>query len=245
MKQDYFSDQAAEYARFRPTYPKELYASIFSYVRFFDAVWDCGTGNGQVALELAKHFKVVKATDISAAQIQRANRLPNIEYICCPAEKSPFPAKSFDLITVATALHWFDLPSYWREVSRVGKKGAILAVWFYSLIRITPEIDKIADNFCYNLMKKFWPPERQHVNRNYDDIVFPFQKVQDLTLENKFKWSRDHFLGYLESWSSVQQYMKRMHANPLNLIKKDLFDLWPETKSYEVNFPVILKIFKI
>lgn len=34
--------------------------------------WDCGTGNGQVACELAKIFENVFATDISQAQIDNA-----------------------------------------------------------------------------------------------------------------------------------------------------------------------------
>jgi len=166
MALNYFSSQAAAYARFRPSYPLELYEHVFSQIKVFESAWDCGTGNGQVAIELAKHFKTVKASDISSEQLQNAIPRPNIEYVCCAAEKSGFPANFFDLITVGTALHWFDLPSFWKEVKRVGKKDGVLAVWFYNLLRTNPEIDAVTDHFCYHILGEFWPTERKYLDKN-------------------------------------------------------------------------------
>ena len=47
------------YAKFRPTYPQELFDAIYEHVNQFDLALDCGTGNGQVAVELAKKFEKV------------------------------------------------------------------------------------------------------------------------------------------------------------------------------------------
>ena len=60
-----FSKQSAEYAKYRPGYPQQLYDFIFNYVKNFDLAWDCATGNGQAAIILAERFKQVIATDIS------------------------------------------------------------------------------------------------------------------------------------------------------------------------------------
>ena len=46
-------------------------------------------------------------------------------------------------MTVAQALHWFDLSSFYPEVRRVARPGGILAVWCYEMHHITPEIDAI------------------------------------------------------------------------------------------------------
>ena len=73
---DRFSEHAQAYSVFRPTYPKELYDFIFSHVQEFDAAWDCATGNGQAAFELAKKFKRVEATDISQSQLANAKIAP-------------------------------------------------------------------------------------------------------------------------------------------------------------------------
>jgi ubiquinone/menaquinone biosynthesis C-methylase UbiE len=72
MAKDLFSKQSDLYARYRPTYPKELYDHILSFVKEKNTAWDCATGNGQAAVVLADHFKKVIATDISAAQIEKA-----------------------------------------------------------------------------------------------------------------------------------------------------------------------------
>ena len=105
---DLFSQQAAEYAKYRPNYPQNLYDFIFKHVKSFGSAWDCGTGNGQAAAALAKKFKHVVATDLSENQIRHADLKPNITYIVCRAEKTAFQNQSFDLVTVAQALHWFD-----------------------------------------------------------------------------------------------------------------------------------------
>jgi len=72
MAKDLFSTQSDLYARYRPTYPKRLYEYVFSFVKEKNTAWDCATGNGQAAVVLADHVKKVIATDISAAQIDKA-----------------------------------------------------------------------------------------------------------------------------------------------------------------------------
>lgn len=61
MMKDNFSEQSNLYKTFRPTYPADLYDFILGLVPEKNCAWDCGTGNGQVALELAGHFKKVHA----------------------------------------------------------------------------------------------------------------------------------------------------------------------------------------
>src|SRR4028119_14246 len=115
---DNFSALADQYSTFRPTYPIELYQYLMSLVRNRDAAWDCGTGNGQVAQELANYFTKVYATDISEAQIKNAVRKETIIYKVERAEKTSFSDNMFDLITVAQAIHWFDFDSFYGEVNR-------------------------------------------------------------------------------------------------------------------------------
>jgi len=105
MAKDLFSTQSDLYAKYRPTYPKELYDHILSFVKEKNTAWDCATGNGQAAVVLADHFKKVVATDISSAQIDKAVIKENIEYLVCPAESNPFTDNTFDLVTVAQAYH--------------------------------------------------------------------------------------------------------------------------------------------
>lgn len=97
------------YARYRPTYPAELFAALYdaAQIQRFDMALDVATGTGQVAQILAKKFAKVIGTDISSTQLAEAVRLPNITYLETPAETlDGVPDSSVDLITVAEAFHW-------------------------------------------------------------------------------------------------------------------------------------------
>ena len=44
---DYFSEQAAAYAAYRPAYPAALYAWLAALAPASRLAWDCATGSGQ------------------------------------------------------------------------------------------------------------------------------------------------------------------------------------------------------
>ena len=119
MKSPDYSSYAKQYAQSRPVYPEKLFNYISSLVDKHNLEWDCATGNGQAALALTKHFKQIIASDISAEQIKHAIPHPQIEYRVAPSEESGLEDKSVDLVTVASALHWFDRDSFHSELRRV------------------------------------------------------------------------------------------------------------------------------
>lgn len=128
---DYFSAQAQQYARHRPQYPGELFDYLASLAPAHECAWDCGAGNGQAYVELARYFQRVIATDASEEQIQNAFPHERVDYRVEEAEKASIPGNSVDLVTVGTAVHWFDFDPFYAEVRRVGKPGAVLAVWIH------------------------------------------------------------------------------------------------------------------
>jgi hypothetical protein len=69
---DHFSRQAADYAKFRPHYPQELFDYLGGIAPSRQLAWDCGTGNGQAAVGLASVLERVIATDASEKQITNA-----------------------------------------------------------------------------------------------------------------------------------------------------------------------------
>ena len=237
---DLFSHRAQQYASFRPTYPKELYDFILPLTSGRSLAWDCATGNGQVARDLAPRFQKVFATDISAKQIQHAHHVPNIEYAISPAEKTSFPESYFDLITVGQAIHWIDRPSFYREVVRVAKPGAILAVWGYALLKITPVIDELISDYYVNVVGPYWDKERKLVDEQYKTISFPFEEVSNPGFRISFEWSLDELEGYFGTWSAVQKYIQVNGVNPVEPLIKKIKPFWG-TEKKTVNFPVFLR----
>ena len=149
---DNFSDQSNLYQQFRPTYPTELFEWIYQHVSNFDSAWDCGTGNGQIASELAIKFNHFFATDISAQQLANAAILPNITYSKQAAEHTNFANAVFDLITVGQAIHWFDFEKFYTEVKRTAKENALLAVVGYGKFNSEPAIDAIIESLYTDII---------------------------------------------------------------------------------------------
>jgi cyclopropane fatty-acyl-phospholipid synthase-like methyltransferase len=235
---DYFSGHSKLYATFRPTYPDTLYDFILNGLAGKDRAWDCGTGNGQVAQVLARHFKHVDATDISAQQLEQAPIADNIRYTLSPAEKTPFENSAFDLITVGQALHWFNRDAFFSEVNRVGKPGATVAVWGYASLTIAPEVDAVINHFYEHVIGPYWDDARRLVEEEYKTILFPFTNVTRAKFWINVEWTRDHLAGYLESWSSTQKYIKIHNHNPVPNVMNDLATLWSGDDVKQVKFPV-------
>ena len=124
---DNFSKGAAEYVAFRPLSPEGIFDFLYAHTYSFGQAWDCGTGNGQVAARLAERFSKVYGTDISKEQLALAVQKDNITYRVERAEQTSLSDRSIDLVTVAQAIHWFDLNNFYKEVKRVAKPGALIA----------------------------------------------------------------------------------------------------------------------
>jgi SAM-dependent methyltransferase len=242
---DHFSKQSSEYANYRPTYPKELFFFLSSLVSDKEIAWDCATGSGQAALELANFFETVIASDASAKQIESAQSKPNIQYHLFPAEKTTLADNSVHLVTVAQAIHWFDFEKFYLEVKRVLKPGGIIAVWGYGLHNINPEIDFIVKNFYSQIVGSFWPKERIYIEQEYNTIPFPFILIPTPTFSMSLEWNLKDLLGYLRTWSSVQRYIDERKENPILLIEEELKPIWGnEEDKKKVSWPLYLKVGK-
>jgi ubiquinone/menaquinone biosynthesis C-methylase UbiE len=242
MAKDYFSQQAGTYASFRPHYPAELYAYLFKKVKHFAKAWDCATGNGQVAHELAKHFTNVEATDISQQQLDNAVKASNIHYTLCQAEQTNFPDQSFDLITVGQALHWFDQAAFFKEVKRVGKPNAYLAVWGYAIISVDKEIDKLFYSYYEGTVGRYWDQARRHIENEYASFHFPFTEVDHQHFTLQLNWTVEHYLGYLRSWSATQKFINENGFDPLIDFGIELSQFWKHDELKTVQFPIFLKL---
>lgn len=239
---DNFSSQSAEYAVYRPTYPQELYDFLFSLVSEKDAAWDCATGNGQVARILAQHFQKVYATDISEKQLSQALQLPNILYKVESSDRADVPDDSFDLVTVAQAIHWFNFEAFYAEVKRTLKPDGVIAVVGYGLMLIDKKVDQVIHKLYEDILGKYWDSERRYIEEGYKTIPFPFEEVTAPHFQIKTTWSFSQIIGYLNTWSSLQHYKKANERNPLEYLMTELKDAWGDDAEKEVRFPILLRV---
>ncbi|XP_010246243.1 PREDICTED: putative methyltransferase DDB_G0268948 [Nelumbo nucifera] len=257
---DLFNVQAKQYSETRPSYPPELFQFISSKTPSHNLAWDVGTGSGQSAKSLAGIYKNVVATDTSQEQLAFASKLPNIRYqqtlpimSIDEVEQQVARQASVDVVTVAQALHWIDLPNFYQQVNWVLKRPhGVIAVWCY----IEPEVSDSVDDVFWRVYREsgpYWAPARKLVDDKYQSIHFPFEPVEGTDHTGPFKFESnqsmnlDIYLTYIRSWSAYQTARKA----GVELLREDVIEdfkrAWGDDGRSEkvVRFPVYLRMGKV
>lgn len=246
MAKDLFSKQASLYAKYRPVYPPELFSYVLSFVREKNIAWDCATGNGQAAIVLAQHFSKVYATDISEKQLQQAALQENIVYSVAAAESTAFPDQTFDCITVAQAYHWLDFDAFHREVKRVAKPGAVLAIWVYSLVTCEDkELEELIRLYYHNVVGPYWDEERKFVDEEYTTVPFPYDELHPMKFSIDVQWTKEDLEGYLGTWSSLQHFIRANGYSPVPEFCRSVETIWQDDGPRKFSFPVFLRLGRI
>jgi ubiquinone/menaquinone biosynthesis C-methylase UbiE len=246
MQTNPFATEAAEYAHLRPTYPDDLFAFLATVVPSRVVAWDCATGNGQAATHLTRHFGRVIATDESAEMIAQAPRDPKIIYRVAEAEDSGIEDHVVDLVTVAAAIHWFDLDRFYAEVRRVVKPAGAIAAWTYYTPVFDSAIDTIIQHLVHDVLGAYWDERLHYVVDEFHDLPFPFEPIEAPPFQTDMKWDMQDLLAYFETWSSSVKYREANHASPTRLIEGDLARAWgdPQQKR-DLHFPLYMRLGRV
>jgi SAM-dependent methyltransferase len=112
---------------------------------------DIATGGGHTALALSARFDRVVAADLTPRMIATAATFiggrgaANVTFACADAERLPFAAGAFDLVSCRIAPHHFgDVPAFVRETARVLRPGG----HFLLIDNVSPE-DPDLDAFLH------------------------------------------------------------------------------------------------
>jgi SAM-dependent methyltransferase len=236
---DHFSGLAAKYATFRPHYPPQLFDWLGEVAPSRAMAWDCGAGTGQASGELARVFARVIATDASSAQISAAQPHRGVEYRVANAEASGLEPASVDCVTVAQALHWFDLDRFYAEVRRVAVPDGVIAVWTYDLVVLDRgPIDALVSDFYWNVAGPYWPPERKHVDNGYRDLPFPFTPIDVPDFSMTDEWSLEQLVGYIGTWSAAARMVKEEGTARIEEFAGRMQELWPGGETRRVEWPL-------
>ena len=243
MQTNPFATEAAEYAHLRPTYPDDLFDFLSTVAPSREVAWDCATGNGQAATHLARHFERVVATDESAEMIAQAAPDPRISYGVAEAEDSGIEGGSVDLVTVASAIHWFDLDRFYAEVRRVARPDGVLAAWTYYTPVFGNAIDDIIGRLVHDVLGPYWDERLHYVVDEFHDLPFPFEAIEAPAFRTDMLWNMRDLLGYFETWSSSVKYRAANGSSPTALIEADLRREWgvPDQKR-NLHFPLYMRL---
>jgi SAM-dependent methyltransferase len=127
-----FDDRAADYTRYRPTYPAAAIDAVLDSVGPPERVRaaDIGAGTGISARLLAD--RGVRVIAVEPGEVMRRAAAPHqrVSWIAGKAESTGLQSATFDLVLAAQSFHWFDAPNALREFARVLKhRGRLALVW--------------------------------------------------------------------------------------------------------------------
>lgn len=142
----YTQEQGKQYARGRPGANPNFFHLVVnkhtSTAGELGTVLDIGCGTGTGIRGLAPYFETALGLDASDGMIKTAANLGGTTRIGSPIRyhvsgaselgsnlDPPIADKSVDLITAATAAHWFDMSQFWPRAARILKPGGTVAIW--------------------------------------------------------------------------------------------------------------------
>lgn len=192
-----FTGRVENYRRFRPRYPAEIAAVLRRECGLDEdaRIVDMAAGTGlltEIFLEAGFAVTAVEPNaEMRAACSELARKYPKLRVMEGTAEATGLQDASANLITVAQAMHWFDLERTRGEFARVLKPGGWCAV-IYNNRRLGG--DRFHDGY-EELLREFGVDyvavKQQHVERKRLAEFFSpqemrteiFPNAQELTLE--------------------------------------------------------------
>jgi SAM-dependent methyltransferase len=237
---DHFSGHATDYASARPGYPAALFDWLAEQAPGRTLAWDAGCGNGQAGTALASRFAQVYASDPSAEQIAAAQPMANVRYAVEAGESCSLSDASVDLVTVAQAMHWFDVPRFQAQARRVLRPSGVFAAWTYARSTVTPAVDEPFGRLHDELLEDWWPEGRLHPLDGYANLPFAFERIAEIpTFAMRCDWTYAQYSAYLRSWSACQRYAKATGKDALALIEPELREAWGDPEQVRtVSWPL-------
>ena len=189
---------AVRYASARPNLHHHVTAILRERVPPPRRALDLGCGTGLSTAALRGFANTVVGVDVSEDML--ATRTDHTAlYVLATAERLPFVAWSFDLVTIASAIHWFD-PEAIAEVARLVTAAGWLVVydvWFRAEMADVPEFAQWAQG---EGLARYRPAAKHE----YDERTLAhagFERAWETELRREVEMSRDALVEYLMTHS--------------------------------------------
>ncbi|KPI39425.1 uncharacterized protein AB675_4960 [Cyphellophora attinorum] len=166
---------------------------------YFDILLDVGCGPGQATRALAPHFEHVIGADPGQSMIETAKGVEgltksgesityevsgaeNLSNLSALKEYSSQGQECVDLITAATAAHWFDMPRFWAQCAKILKPGGSVIIWAGSGYtcnpNTTPNAARLHDfltKFETEILQPYELPGNRLTREFYVDLGMPWE----------------------------------------------------------------------
>jgi len=200
-----FDKQAQNFSKWSVTKNLEYQKAYFDFCELSpqDTLLDFACGTGEYGIFAAQKIKSVHGVDISKGMIEVAEkqaakeRIQNIEFLCCPVEKTPFESESFSIVICRSAFHHFEkYDTIFNEMKRCCQKGGRI-----SIQDIVAFSDKKVDAFFEELEKAIDVSHHKTLTKEYVNSLYA---QSNIAIKNTFS---------IEIELHVQEYLEHAKQN--------------------------------
>jgi ubiquinone/menaquinone biosynthesis C-methylase UbiE len=243
---NYFSPKsvAERYAKGRPFFHRNTVKHIREFLHIQNKLQNaldvaCGTGMSATALlDIAEN---VFGIDTSDEMLKLALNPQQIKYAKASAENLPFEKNYFDIITVSSGVHWFNIDHFLREANRVLKSKSWLVLYENHFISEMQEIEHFSNWFPNIYLKKYPSPKRNNnyawTNENLVDKGFTF--VKEEKFKNEIEFTKEQLILYFTTQSNITSAVENKvsdYEEIENWLDKELTPFFDDGQKRMINY---------
>lgn len=190
---------AARYDRVRPNLHEHVARLLAGKLPRPPRALDIGCGTGLSTHALTSFANTVIGIDVSEAMLRQRTTRDGEHYVQAAAERLPFRDGTFELATIASAIHWFE-PGAIDEVGRVLTPRAhvcVYDVWFRGEML---DVDAFA-GWMTQVCAPRYPCVPKHDYTAETMAVVGFLPVREEDLEFQVAMTLDQLVDYLTTHS--------------------------------------------
>jgi len=202
------------YKKFRPIYPKNLFQVVQKHLPLSQQstafnILDLACGRGQSLQPLLELYPYAHFTalDKDPDMIEEAKKnIPiniNVQWLVTDAHTLPTTKDPYDLITIGSAIHWFDPQKMITPLMRILKKNGLLFVYEYQFPR--SQKNQTVNDWIKKQFNQNWRAPGQKPRGTLKDLLKPylshFEIIEQTSPPFILKMSLDDFFGDLTSQS--------------------------------------------
>ncbi|MEO8819552.1 MAG: class I SAM-dependent methyltransferase [Ginsengibacter sp.] len=217
---NYFSPKntAERYAKGRPFFHRNTIKHIRDFIKIdykLENALDAACGTGMSASALLDIAENVFGIDTSDEMLKLALNPKDIKYSKASAEDLPFENNYFDLITVSSGVHWFDIDKFLSEAKRVLKTNGRLVLYENHFISEMHGVESFGNWFPNVYLKKFPSPKRNNSylwnNDNLKSKGFVF--IGEEKFKNSVEFTKEQLILYFTTQSNITAAVENKLSN--------------------------------
>jgi SAM-dependent methyltransferase len=231
-----FTRKAEVYAKYRPSYPKEILKLLCVQIGFTKdrVVADVGSGTGLLSRIFLDNGNLVYGvepnSEMRAFAERDLSRYPKFVSVNHIAEDTGLPGKSIDLVTAGQALHWFDREKARTEFARILKPSGYVLIIYNE----RKKQDGLMDEYDAIIDRNASKSETPDIDAEYLTKFFDNKSYKEFTVPNEQLLDYDGLIGRATSAS----YLPSRNDPGFESLEKDLKKLFD---TYQENGKIILR----